>query len=197
MPVNLTPPSTIQSDHWFAWIAMLCALATMVLLANLRRSRYHRSFTAVREDEIAASLAGINVARTQILAFVLSAACAGLAGALLAIADLGATSGLFPLTLSIQLIAGMVIGGMGSLLGAVWGAALIVYIPIWLDDVVNSPTSSLAANLPQVVFGVLIVGIVLLAPGGLQGALRMAVDLARGRLGRSRSRRASGGVSAG
>jgi branched-chain amino acid transport system permease protein len=187
VPVNLTPPSTIQSDHWFAWIAMLCALLTLVLLANLRKSRFHRSFTAVRDDEIAASLAGISVARTQVLAFVLSAGCAGLAGALLAIADLGATSGLFPLTLSIQLIAGMVIGGMGSLVGAVWGAVLIVYIPIWLDDLVNSPSSTLAANLPQVVFGLLIIGVVLVAPTGLQGALGKATQLARRRLRRSRA----------
>jgi branched-chain amino acid transport system permease protein len=139
----------------------------------------------VRDDEIAASLAGISVARTQVLAFVLSAACAGLAGALFAIADLAATSGLFPLTLSIQLIAGMVIGGMGSLVGALWGAGLIVYIPIWLADILNNPTSSFAANLPQIVFGLLIIGVVLLAPGGLQGALRKSTARVRRRAGRS------------
>jgi len=185
VPVNLTPPGSVQPDHWFAWITMLCALLTLVLLANLRKSRFHRSFTAVRDDEIAASLAGISVARTQIVAFVLSAACAGLAGGLLAIADLGATPGLFPLTLSIQLIAGMVIGGMGSLVGAVWGAALSVYIPIWLDDIVNSPSSTLAANLPQIVFGLLIIGVVLVAPSGLQGALRRGMAVINRRIGRS------------
>ena len=76
----------------------------------------------------------------------------------------------------------MVIGGPGSLLGSLWGAILIVYIPIWLDDIVNSPTSSLAANLPQVVFGLLIVAVILLAPGGTQGALRKGVAAVRGRL---------------
>lgn len=187
IPVNLTTPGNLDPNHWLAWICILCALVTLVLLANLADSRFHRSFTAVRDDEIAASLAGISVARTQILAFVLSAGCAGLAGALLAIADLGATSGLFPLTLSIQLIAGMVIGGMGSLVGAVWGAALIVYIPIWLTDLVNSPSSTLAANLPLLVFGLLIMLVVLLAPGGVQGALRRGVIALRRRTGRSAS----------
>jgi branched-chain amino acid transport system permease protein len=181
VPVNFTPPASVEPNHWLAWITMTCALLIFVLLANLRKSRFHRSFTAVRDDEIAASLAGISVARTQVLAFVLSAACAGLAGALLAIVDLGATSGLFPLTLSIQLVAGMVIGGIGSLFGALWGAVLIVYIPIWLDDIVNSPTSSLAANLPQVVFGLLIVAVIVAAPGGVHGALRKVASFA-GRL---------------
>jgi len=185
IPVGLTPPASVESNHWLAWIALTCALVIFVLLANLRRSRFYRSFTAVRDDEIAASLAGISVARTQILAFVLSAACAGLAGALLAIADLGATSGLFPLTLSVQLVAGMVIGGIGSLVGAVWGAVLVVYIPIWLDDIVNSPSSTLAANLPQAVFGLLIVLVILLVPGGIQGALRRGITVARGRIARA------------
>jgi branched-chain amino acid transport system permease protein len=183
--VSLTPPASVESNHWLAWIAMTCALVVFVLLANLKKSRFHRSFTAVRDDEIAASLAGISVARTQILAFVLSAACAGLAGALLAIADLGATSGLFPLTLSVQLVAGMVVGGFGSLLGSVFGAVLVVYIPIWLDDLINSPSSTLAANLPQAVFGLLIIVVILLVPGGIEGALRRGVSLSRRLTGRS------------
>lgn len=179
VPVNLTPPASVEPNHWLAWISMACALVVFVLIANLQKSRFHRSFTAVRDDEIAASLAGISVAGTQILAFVMSSACAGLAGALLAVADLGATSGLFPLTLSVQLVAGMVIGGIGSLFGAVWGAVLVVYIPIWLDDIVNSPSSTLSANLPQVVFGLLIVLVILLVPGGIQGALRRGATVAR------------------
>ncbi len=197
VPVNLTPPASVETNHWLAWISMTCALLVFVLLANLRKSRFHRSFTAVRDDEVAASLAGISVARTQVLAFVLSAACAGLAGALLAIVDLGATSGLFPLTLSIQLVAGMVIGGIGSLFGAVWGAVLVVYIPIWLDDIVNSPSSTLAANLPQVVFGLLIVVVILLVPGGIQGGLRRGVALMRRRAGRSREAVRAAATSAG
>lgn len=179
VPVSLTPPASVEPNHWLAWIAMASALLVFVLLANLQKSRFHRSFTAVRDDEIAASLVGISVARTQILAFVLSAACAGLAGALLAIADLGATSGLFPLTLSVQLVAGMVIGGIGSLLGSVFGAVLVVYIPIWLDDIVNSPSSTLSANLPQAVFGLLIVAVILFVPGGIHGALRRGIALSR------------------
>jgi len=181
VPVNLTPPSSVELNHWLAWICMLGALVTLLLLANLRTSRYYRSFTAVRDDEIAASLSGISVARTQILAFVLSAAAAGLAGALFAIVNLGATSGAFPLVLSILLIAGMMIGGIGRLVGAVWGGIVLVYVPIWLGHLVGNPSSSLAANLPYLVFGVLIIVIVLVAPGGIDAATRRCVAYVRRR----------------
>jgi branched-chain amino acid transport system permease protein len=169
--VSFTPPSTVETNHWLAWICMLCALIVLFVLANLRTSRWARAFAAVRDDEIAASLAGVSVARTQILGFVLSAACAGLGGALLAICDLGATSGAFPISLSILLIAGMVIGGTGTLVGAVWGGVLVVYGPIWLDDAAHSTTSNLGVNLPLIVFGALIVLIVIFFPDGIQGAI--------------------------
>ena len=63
-----------------AWLTGAAALLVMLLLANLIRSRYGRTFRAVRDDEVAARLAGIHVARTQVLAFVVSAATAGLGG---------------------------------------------------------------------------------------------------------------------
>lgn len=180
--VSFTPPSSVETNHWLAWICLLCALIVLFLIANLRTSRWARAFSAVRDDEIAASLAGINVARTQILGFVISAACAGLGGALLAIGDLGATSGSFPISLSILLIAGMVIGGTGTLVGAVWGGLLVVYGPIWLDDVVGSTTSQLGVNLPSIVFGALIVLVVIFLPDGIQGSLNRVVSRVQKRL---------------
>ena len=103
----------------------------MVLLANLLWSRYGRAFRAVRDDEIAASLAGIHVARTKVTAFTISAGCAGLGGALLALSTGVVNTGEFPLTLSIQLLAAMVLGGTGTLIGMVWGGILLVYLPHW------------------------------------------------------------------
>jgi branched-chain amino acid transport system permease protein len=82
--LTVTPPippaslgATFPLERWQAWIACLAALATYVVLANLVRSGYGRAFRAVRDDEVAAQLAGFHVARTQIIAFVVSAACAG------------------------------------------------------------------------------------------------------------------------
>ena len=66
-----TAPGTLGQEEWLAWIQILGALIVLVLLANLLWSRYGRSFRAVRDDEIAASLAGIHVARTKVLAFAI------------------------------------------------------------------------------------------------------------------------------
>ncbi len=84
LDVNFTTPSFLGVNfpltRWEAWVCSAVALVTLVLLANLGRSRVGRSWRAVRDDEVAAALAGVNVAAARILAFVVSAACAGLAG---------------------------------------------------------------------------------------------------------------------
>src|SRR5271170_3437803 len=90
--------------RWQAWVCSAVALVTLVLLANLSRSRVGRSWRAVRDDEVAAALAGVNVARARILAFVVSATCAGLAGALLAIVTGLVAPEAFTITLSIALL---------------------------------------------------------------------------------------------
>ena len=128
-----TAPGTLKREEWLAWIQIAGALSSLVLLANLLRSRFGRAFRAVRDDEIAASLAGIHVARTKVLAFAISAGCAGLAGALLGLSTGVVNTGEFPLTLSIQLLAAMVLGGTGTLIGMVWGGILLVYLPAVVD----------------------------------------------------------------
>ena len=95
------------------------------MLYNLTRSGVGRALRAVRDDEIAASLCGLQVGRMQTLAFVVSAACAGLGGAMLAVVLQLAQPGAFPLQLSLSLLTGVVLGGLGSLVGAIWGAALL------------------------------------------------------------------------
>jgi ABC-type branched-subunit amino acid transport system permease subunit len=110
-------PGAIDPERWLAWIEGIAAITTLVLLANLRSSRYGRAFRAVRDDDVAAALAGIRVARTRVMAFAVSAACAGLAGALLALSTGVVNTGEFPLSLSIELLAAMVLGGAGSLAG--------------------------------------------------------------------------------
>ena len=82
LTVTVTAPgflgATFPPTRWLAWVTCAAALIALVLLANLARSRVGRSWRAVRDDEVAAALAGLNVARLRVLAFVVSAACAGL-----------------------------------------------------------------------------------------------------------------------
>jgi len=166
--------ATFPLERWQAWIACLAALVVYVLLANLVRSGYGRAFRAVRDDEIAAQLSGYHVARTQIVAFVVSAACAGLAGGLLVVVTSLAAPGAFPLSLSVTLLTGVVLGGSGSLAGAAWGAAALVLVPTWADDASKalSLSSNVEANLALAIYGVVLIAVMLVAPGGIQAAVR-------------------------
>jgi branched-chain amino acid transport system permease protein len=179
LAVNIsTPPAFLGSSfpltRWQAWISCAAALITLVLLANLARSRIGRSWRAVRDDEAAAALAGLNVAALRILAFVVSATCAGLAGALLGITTTLVSPGSFTVTLSIALLTGAVLGGLGSLAGAVWGSLIIVLVPTYVTDVATSHglSSSVAANIPVAAYGVVLIAVILLFPDGIQGAVR-------------------------
>jgi branched-chain amino acid transport system permease protein len=174
-----TAPGTINPEQWLAWIEIGGALLTLVLLANLLKSRFGRSFRAVRDDEIAASLSGIHVARTKVTAFVISAGCAGLAGAFLGLSTGVVNTGEFPLTLSIQLLAAMVLGGTGTLMGMWWGAVLLVYLPQWSTSLSGDFNLGSGANayLATIIFGVVLIVVMIAAPTGIQGGLRRAWGL--------------------
>jgi branched-chain amino acid transport system permease protein len=165
-------------ERWQAWLALAAAVLTMLLLANLNRSRFGRTLRAVRDDEVAARLAGIPVGRTRVLAFVVSAACAGLAGAMFAILAQSVSPSAFALTLSLNLLLAVVVGGLGTLAGAVWGSLLLVLLP-WLVDTLTADLAlspdlrqRLAGNLPLALFGLLLVIVMIAAPGGVQGLLK-------------------------
>jgi branched-chain amino acid transport system permease protein len=167
--------------RYLAYLGWLGVVVVFVLLANLSRSRVGRTWQAVRDDEVAAELAGINLGRTRVQAFVVSAGCAGLAGGLMALsARLAAPSG-FSLTLSLLLLSAVVLGGLGSLVGALVGAALLTFLP----QVVTGAGTDLgltdvqAAQLAPLIYGLVTVLVVLLAPAGLAGGLRKLIHRRR------------------
>jgi branched-chain amino acid transport system permease protein len=189
--VNVVPPTppsalgaTFPLERWEAWICCIVALVVFIALANLMRSRFGRAFRAVRDDEIAAQLAGLNVARTQVLAFVVSAACAGLAGASLVVVTQLAAPGAFQLSLSLALLTGIVLGGLGSLPGALWGAIALVMLPNWSDDIAHSFNFSndVQANMPLALYGIVLMGVIVAAPEGIQGAVRRIGTWVAGRV---------------
>jgi branched-chain amino acid transport system permease protein len=187
LSVNVPPPplslgETFPLERWQAWICCLCLLLVLVLLANLGRSGLGRSFRALRDDEVAAALSGIDVARTQVLAFVVSSGCAGLAGGLLAFVNTLAAPGAFPLSLSLQLLAIIVLGGLGSLAGAVYGSVLLVLLPNWSNSIADhlALSRNVSANLPLAIYGVVLIVVMLAFPGGIQSGVRRAVRAARG-----------------
>jgi branched-chain amino acid transport system permease protein len=195
------PPSALGSsfplERWEAWIACAGALVVLFAMHNLLHSGVGRSFRAVRDDEIAASLCGLRVARVQTLAFVVSAACAGLGGGVLAVVLQLAAPGAFQLQLSLSLLTGIVLGGLGSLVGAIWGAALLVLLPMWSTDIAHSFSFStnVSNNLPLAIYGVVLMVAMLAWPSGIQGGVRVLAARvrtamsSRARAGRARRKR--------
>ena len=164
------PPDAVPVEQWQAWVCWAGALVTVLLLAYLIRGRFGREMRAVRDDETAAKLAGVGVARTQVVAFVVSSACAGLAGALFAILAQSVSPGAFPLTLSLFLVMAIVIGGLGRLTGALIGAFLLVALPSVAQSIAEDAGSQhLEGNLALTFFGVVLVAVMLAAPSGLAG----------------------------
>ncbi len=114
---------------------------------------------------------------------MISAACAGLAGGLLgAVVQQLATPSAFGIQLSLFLLAGVVVGGLGSLWGAIWGSALLVLLPNWSNDLAGtfSLSTNVKNNLPLAIYGVVLMGAMLLWPSGIQGAVRALGSFATG-----------------
>ena len=166
------PPASLGADFtqykWFFWIASLAALLSIYWLRNIMKSRFGRSWKAVRSNDVAAELAGINSGRNKVLAFTISAGIAGLAGALLAMTISTVSPGAFPLALSFSLATGAVLSGVTTLGGVMIGAVTLVAIPEIVGSALSRFESSevVANNLPGLVVSALLILTVLFVPNG-------------------------------
>jgi branched-chain amino acid transport system permease protein len=157
----------------FAFLATLCA-------KNIARSKIGRSFIAIRDRDIAAEAMGIPLAKYKIMAFAISSFYAGVAGALTAHYQKWIVPGSFDLSLSIAYIAMIILGGLGTILGAVLGAILITGIPhgiALVTDILKESypkLSGLIVDLKLGIFGLIVVLALLFEPQGLAGIYRRA-----------------------
>jgi branched-chain amino acid transport system permease protein len=157
----------INADQWLYFFTLAIAVLMFVLAWNLLRGRIGRAMMAIRDQHIAAEAMGINTAMTKSLVFGVSAMYTGIAGALGAIAIQFVAPDSFNIFLSIVLLVGIVIGGLASISGAVYGALFIQFVPNLADEI------SKAA--PWAIFGIFLIGFVYLMPMGIAGAVRMAL----------------------
>ena len=166
------PPLALGADFtqykWFFWISSAATLIAIFWLQNVMRSRYGRTWKAVRGNDVAAELAGINITRNKTLAFTLSAGLAGLSGALLAMTIGTVSPSAFPLSLSFSLLTGAVLSGVTTLGGVIIGSLTLVAIPEIASAVVNRLGSSeaVATNLPALLVSALLILTVLFVPNG-------------------------------
>lgn len=166
----------IETDAGRYWYALgLCTIVTVFLL-NVSRTSFGRALVAVREKDFAAAIIGVSPFKFKLLAFWCSSFIGGVTGAILAFCYYRAiTPEQFHLEVSIQVVAMVIVGGLGSVLGSYFGAGLVLLAPIFLNNWVASLASALNLSLqtdvlsqiPLVLYGGLIVGFLLFEPLGL------------------------------
>ena len=175
----------MSGTKYLAYLGWILALVVLFLLSNLLKSRHGRLWRAVRDDEVAAELAGVNLGRARVLAFVVSAVCAGVGGCMLAVVTRLVAPTSFTVTLSIFLLVAIVIGGLGSLVGAIIGSAILVFLVPFVTDrgLAAGLNSAQAANFAPLVFGIFLIVVMLAAPQGIVGTIRTRWLQSRARRG--------------
>ena len=197
IPFNEATVGTIALDSPMRWYFFLLPLVVVVYLGlrNTLRSREGRALMAMRDHELAATSAGVDVRILRLKAFAFSSAIAAMAGALYAYYLTNVTAEFFSINFAIQFIAMIIIGGMGSLPGAVVGAMIWLLLPAVITGFATQAGGASAGvlgkllvdNKPQLVnlvFGTLVILLLIFAPGGIAGLGRQL----RGWLASSRSK---------
>lgn len=178
----------IDRNGLYYYLALVLLVAGMLYVRNLSRSQLGRGMVAVRDGELAAAVLGVNVARTKIVAFVLSSLMAGVAGAMYG-SYLGfVTPDQFGLALSVQFVVMIVVGGMGSLWGPLLGALFVTGLQSLLQNVSGAlpflAGGARTAGIPvsdasAIVYGLLLIVFLLTEPAGLVGLGRRIARLHR------------------
>jgi branched-chain amino acid transport system permease protein len=178
-----TAPSwTGLADDQFLYLLTLAAAAVMFGLAwNLTRGPVGRAIKAVRDGEIAASTMGVDLAATKTRVFALSAAYAGVAGSLYVLAIGFVAPEAFTLTISFAFLAAIVVGGLATISGALFGALFIEFVPVYASDVNDALTG--------VIYGGVLIAFMWVLPEGAAGLPRRLREVAAGRRHRGEGER--------
>lgn len=177
-----------SQQKWF--LVLLVTLGVIGLgVRNLQRTRIGRAFNSVRDQDIAAATIGINVARVKTQAFVISAFIGGVAGAFYGSYIRFVNPATFGLLLAVQYLAMAIVGGLGSVTGAMLGALFITAIPRVIDEWGGGlpfVTSDLASDrgltpelLSSIIYGSVVIAVLLFEPAGITGAWRRLKAYAR------------------
>jgi branched-chain amino acid transport system permease protein len=176
LPIPSIVNVTIDSDQRFYILIMSLVVLAVIAQKNIIRTRAGRAFQAIRDRDITAETMGIWLARYKLLAFVISSFYAGVAGALYAYYMAFISPDHFNLLISIQYIAIIIVGGMGSILGSIYGAIFIVLLPEVLGFFARGLGESFPAftshfgDVKGIIYGLIIVGFLIYQPKGLYGS---------------------------
>ena len=156
----------LSPDRWLYFVTLAVAALMFLLAWNLLRGRVGRALVAIRDHPIAATAMGINLPMFKSLTFGVSAAYTGVAGALGGIVVAFVSPDSFTVQLSIFMLVGVVVGGLASIPGAIFGAIFIQYVPNIADQ--------LSKSAPAAIYGVLLIGLMFLMPTGVMGMVHRA-----------------------
>ncbi len=156
----------IDSDQWLYYFTLAVVLAMFAGAANLVRSRTGRAIMAIRDHPIAAAAMGVNEPLYKTLTFGVSALYTGVAGALGALAVQFVAPDSFSLFLSIYFLVGLILGGMGSLPGCLFGGLFVLYVPNIAEEV--------SRGLAGAIYGVIMLLVIFVMPSGAAGFTRLA-----------------------
>lgn len=151
-----------EQFHFYVFAAIV--LVGYLLVRNLVRSRMGRALIAVRDDETAAEVLGVDVAKVKVMAFGISAALAGVGGAMFAIAFRSLSPTLFGIVLSIEILTAVVVGGTATLIGPIVGAMFLE----WSPEVIDAGDGQVSI----MIFGALLILLMRVAPGGVLGGTK-------------------------
>jgi branched-chain amino acid transport system permease protein len=166
----------IESQREMYYLLLVMVVLAVVGILNLMRTRLGRAFIAIRDHDIAAEIIGIGIFRHKLLAFAISSFYAGVTGVLYTYYLGVANYEQFQLVTSVDYLAMIIIGGLGSVLGSIFGAVFVTLLPIAIryamegfGSLVFSPQAvlNLIPNLRVILFGVLIIVFLVLEPEGL------------------------------
>ncbi len=187
--INVPPPTIfgLKADTEFKYYFVTLPVVILAVAAtrNIFRTRVGRAFIAIRDRDISAELMGINLFRYKLYAFAISSFMAGVAGCLWVNFIKIVTPEHFPLHESIRYLAMIIVGGLGSVLGTIFGAIFMTLVPEILKNILSifqamNPTAmSYLFPLQSVVFGAMIVGFLVLEPHGLAEIWRRMKDFFR------------------
>lgn len=154
----------LADDQFLYLLNLAIAVVMFVLAYGLVRGKVGRALTAVRDNEIAAKTFGVDLARHKTQTFAISAAYAGVAGSMFAFSVGFVAPESFGFTLSFQFLAAVVVGGLATVGGAIFGALFIEFVPVYAADVNEA--------LASVIYGAVLILFMYVLPGGVMGLLR-------------------------
>jgi branched-chain amino acid transport system permease protein len=171
-----TSPLT-TSTLYLTDIAIVVAGVAFFFMANLFASRTGRAMRLIRDNDVAAELVGISLPRTRVIAFIVSSAYAALGGALFTLINNAASPSTYSFALSVTILSLIVIGGIGTVSGAVIGGIIYAFstnVISWITSQTGlNPQGNFASQLNGIIFGGLLILTMLFAPFGIAGAVRM------------------------